>query len=145
MNRICLVGRLGADPLIKRVGETTIAELRLATNRRVKEGTEWKTVADWHSVTVFGKPAEWLAERGHKGAIVEVVGELTYRTYTTKDGQERTATEVKSNEASVLAPSANAAPPVPEQDRALGAQRTAPTRHETRRAPVKEETDDIPF
>ncbi len=139
MNRICLVGRLGADPIIKKAGDTTIAELRVATNRRTKVGAEWQTVADWHAVTVFGKAAEFLAERAHKGATVEVTGQLTYRTYTAKDGQERTVAEIKADDAQVVAPARQAAPTSDEHDEAPRAPSRRPTTGQRR------DTDDIPF
>jgi single-strand DNA-binding protein len=96
---ITLAGRLGADPeLTFAPSGTAIARLRVVTDRRVKEGDEWKSVdTSWHSVTAFKALAEGCAEELRKGDLVIVVGTIKQREYETREGEKRSAWEVIAN------------------------------------------------
>lgn len=92
VNRVILVGRLGADPeLTYGKSGTAICNLRLATDEFVKKGEPKKT--EWHRVTVFGESAENCSKFLAKGREVYVEGRLQTRSYD-KDGQKHYATDI---------------------------------------------------
>jgi single-strand DNA-binding protein len=95
-NKVQLIGHLGADPELKQVGEgKRVLRLRLATNERYKGADgEWKDNTEWHPVVVWGKQAERLAGLVSKGSGLLVEGRLVHRSYETKEGEKRTASEV---------------------------------------------------
>lgn len=90
MNVLNLVGRLGGDPELKAVGESVVANFSIATDRKEKG----EKITDWHRCSLWGKSAQVLADNLKKGDVVGVTGTVTYRSYE-KDGEKRTATEVK--------------------------------------------------
>lgn len=121
MNRVVLLGNLGADPELRFAGNgTAILNFRMATNesymdrnREVRERTEW------HTVVLFGARADGLSRILTKGSCVLVEGTLRTSKYE-KDGQTRYKTEVHAREicltgASMLA-ARNAALAAPPRD-----------------------------
>lgn len=75
VNKVILVGRVGAQPEDKMVGSTRIAKLRVATSYKKSSGEE-KT--EWHSVTVFNQNAEFAIKYINKGDLVSVEGRIEY-------------------------------------------------------------------
>lgn len=75
-NHFHLVGRLGRDPELKAVGQTSLCELSIATDRSVKKGDQWEKVTDWHKVKVWGREAEYVAKYAAKGREVYVSGSI---------------------------------------------------------------------
>ena len=96
---ITLTGRLGADPELSFAASgVAICKLRVVTDRRVKDGDEWKSVdTSWHYVTAFKELAEGVAEEMQKGDLVIVVGVLKQREYETREGEKRSTWEVTAN------------------------------------------------
>lgn len=97
LNRVSLLGRLGADPEIRTTqsGEKC-ANFRIATGEKWKDkGTgEEKERTEWHSIVVWGGLAG-IAERFlHKGGRVLVEGTLRTRKWQDKEGNDRYSTEV---------------------------------------------------
>ncbi len=96
LNRVMLLGNLGADPELRVTsGGQSVLKLRLATsetyldkNRVRQERTEW------HSVVVWGKRAEALSKFLTKGSRLFVEGGLRTSSYDDKDGNKRYRTEV---------------------------------------------------
>ncbi len=97
VNVLTLVGRLGADPELKTVGENVVANFSIATDRKEKG----EKVTDWHRCSLWGKGAETLCAHLKKGDVVGVTGAVTYRTFE-KNGEKRTATEIKANSFSFI-------------------------------------------
>ena len=95
MNKVILMGNLGADPELKvTAGGMAVLKLRLATNKSFKDKSgELKQLTEWHSVTFFNKQAEGLAKHLTKGQQILVEGELRTSTYE-KDGETRYRTEI---------------------------------------------------
>jgi single-strand DNA-binding protein len=99
MNKVILLGNLGADPELRYTGSgVAVLSFRLATketwtdkNRELQERTEW------HSVVVWGSRAEGLAKHLAKGSSVLVEGGLRTTSYE-KDGQKRYKTEVHARD-----------------------------------------------
>lgn len=95
MNRVTLVGNLGAEPELKYFdGGTKVLKLRLATNDtwRDKEGVQQERT-EWHSITVFGSRGESLSRFLKKGDRLVVEGQLRTSSYE-KDGVRKYRTEV---------------------------------------------------
>lgn len=99
INKVNLCGYVGGDPTIREVGETKVAQLTLATRRiwRDKKG-EKQTETQWHNLVIWGKPAEVVEKCVTKGKLIQVFGELTYRSYDDKDGVKHYVTEIRVNE-----------------------------------------------
>ena len=89
-NQINFLGRLGADPELRKAGTQDVCAMRCAMSTSDKEND---TV--WLSVNVWGKPAHWCKERLRKGDLALFTGgELRVREYETRDGQKRQSLEV---------------------------------------------------
>jgi single-strand DNA-binding protein len=94
-NRITLVGRLVADPvLLTRSADNVVARFSLAVNRFKKRGEELEELADFFDCVTFNKNAEYSLNKLKKGMPVLVEGSLQTRTYQTKAGEKRKAYEV---------------------------------------------------
>jgi single-strand DNA-binding protein len=95
LNRVMLLGNLGADPELKVTqGGQALLKLRLATTETYldKNNTRQERT-EWHSVTMWGKRGEALAKFLTKGERIFVEGRLQTSSYE-KDGEKRYRTEV---------------------------------------------------
>lgn len=96
INKVILVGRLGADPEVKTVsGGNTVARLSLATSEswNDKQGQKQERT-EWHRVVVWGKLAELCGRYLNKGRQVYVEGRIQTRQWEDQQGQKRYSTEV---------------------------------------------------
>lgn len=99
VNKVIIVGRLGADPEVKSVGQgTTVARLNIATseNWMGKDGQKQERT-EWHRVVVWGKLAEICGKHLSKGRQVYVEGRLQTRNWEDQQGQKRYTTEIVAN------------------------------------------------
>ena len=95
LNRVTLLGRLGADPEVKYTQNgTAVANLSLATDNRIKRGDQWETQTEWHRVVAWGKLAEIAQEYLSKGSSLCLEGRLQTRQWEDKDGNKRYTTEI---------------------------------------------------
>jgi len=98
VNKVILVGNLGADPEIRSTQDgTRIANLRLATSEswRDRVSGERKERTEWHRVVIFNERLAEVAEKYlKKGSKVYVEGALQTRKWTDNSGQERYTTEI---------------------------------------------------
>jgi|HubBroStandDraft_2_1064218.scaffolds.fasta_scaffold677342_1 single-strand DNA-binding protein len=98
VNKVILVGNLGADPEVRRTQDgRPIVNLRVATseNWRDKNTGERKERTEWHRVVIFSEGLAKVAEQYlKKGAKVYLEGQLQTRKWTDKDNIERYSTEV---------------------------------------------------
>ena len=96
MNKVFLLGNLGADPELKEFDGGAKLRFRLATSAtlRDKASGELKEKTEWHTLTMWGKRAEALAGILTKGSRVMVEGRLETRSYEA-DGVTKYVTEVK--------------------------------------------------
>ena len=96
INKVELLGRVGADPEMKYTASgIAVTQLRLATDR-VRKGGESET--DWHSIVVWDKLAEACANYVEKGQRIYVSGRLAQNSWTGDDGQRRYRTEIHAQE-----------------------------------------------
>jgi single-strand DNA-binding protein len=98
VNKVILVGNLGAEPEIRATKTGgKIARLRLATSESWKDKTsgERKEKTEWHTISIFTEGLISVVERFlHKGSKIYVEGALSTSKYTDKDGVEKYSTEV---------------------------------------------------
>src|SRR5437868_7553932 len=98
VNKVILVGNLGADPEVRRTQDgRPIVNLRVATSEswRDKATGERKEKTEWHRVVIFSEGLAKVAEQYlKKGSKVYIEGQLQTRKWQDKDGQDRYSTEV---------------------------------------------------
>ncbi|UPG93782.1 single-stranded DNA-binding protein [Luteibacter aegosomatissinici] len=105
INKVIIVGNLGADPETRYTGSgTAITSLRIATSEawNDKQSGEKQERTEWHRVKLFGKLAEIAGEYLKKGRQVYIEGSLRTDKYTDKDGVERYSTDIIANEMQML-------------------------------------------
>ena len=99
LNKVLLIGRLGADPEIKQmVNGKSVARLSLATSQSWKDKNtgEKKEKTEWHRVVVFNEGLVNVVQQYlKKGAQIYVEGQLTTRKWKDEQsGQDRYSTEI---------------------------------------------------
>lgn len=98
VNKVILVGNLGADPEIRRTQDgRPIANLNIATSEtwRDRNSGERKEKTEWHRVVIFNEGLCKVAEQYlKKGAKVYIEGALQTRKWQDQNGQDRYSTEV---------------------------------------------------
>ncbi len=98
VNKVILVGNLGADPEIRRTQDgRPIANLRVATSESWKDKTtgERREKTEWHRVVIFNENLCRIAEQYlKKGSKVFIEGQLQTRKWQDQAGQDRYSTEV---------------------------------------------------
>ncbi|KAI9337440.1 hypothetical protein BD770DRAFT_401152 [Pilaira anomala] len=106
VNKVILIGRVGADPYTNEVGDRRVANYTLATSEvhSDKEGNLLKRT-QWHRIT-YWQPKEWFS-RVKKGDQVYVEGIIRYGEYTDKEGNSKTKTEIVQSSCKLLNPSRN--------------------------------------
>src|SRR6266513_3440254 len=105
INKVILIGNLGADPETRAVPSgTTVANLRIATSEswRDKQTGEQQERTEWHRVAFFGRLAEVAGEYLRKGSQVYIEGSLRTRKWQDKQGNERYSTEIIGNDLQML-------------------------------------------
>jgi single-strand DNA-binding protein len=105
VNKVILIGNLGADPETRAMPSgSTVANLRIATSEswRDKTSGEQQERTEWHRVALFGRLAEIASEYLRKGSQVYIEGSLRTRKWQDKQGQERYSTEIVGNELQML-------------------------------------------
>ena len=150
INKVILVGNLGADPEVKYMPSgSAVANISLATTDSWKDKNtgQQQDRTEWHRVVFFNRLAEIVGEYLKKGSQVYVEGRLQTRKWQDKQGVDRYTTEVVANDMQMLGGrggdtggSANyggGGYSQPQQQQSQGAQ--------TSRPPEPEFDDDVPF
>jgi single-strand DNA-binding protein len=105
VNKVILIGNLGADPETRAMPSgSTVANLRVATSEswRDKQTGEQQERTEWHRVAFFGRLAEVAGEYLRKGSQVYIEGSLRTRKWQDKQGNERYSTEIVGNDLQML-------------------------------------------
>lgn len=105
VNKVILLGHLGADPEVRYTqGGTAVANLRIATNESYNDKTSGERVekTEWHRVVAWGKLAEIVGQYLKKGRQVYIEGSLQTRQYQDQQGNTRYSTEIKANDLVML-------------------------------------------
>ncbi len=98
-NKAIVMGRLGADPEVRTVGDTTVAKLSVATHSAWmdKQGVKQERT-QWHRIKVWGRQAELCRDHLTKGSSVLVEGSLETQSYDDTQGVRRFVTEIKARD-----------------------------------------------
>ena len=105
VNKVILVGNLGADPEVKYMPNgNAVANVTLATSEtwKDKQSGENKEKTEWHRVVFFRRLAEIAGEYLKKGSQVYIEGKLQTRKWQDKNGNDRYTTEIIANEMQML-------------------------------------------
>ena len=105
INKVILVGNLGADPEMRHTGGgTAVTTLNLATSESWtdKQSGEKQERTEWHRVKMFGRLAEIAGEYLKKGRQVYIEGSLRTDKYTDKAGVEKYSTDIIASEMQML-------------------------------------------
>ncbi len=96
INKVILIGNLGAKPEVKYNKDKAITNLSIATSESWtdKSTGQKQERTEWHRVSLFGKTAEIAGKYLDKGSKVYVEGKLQTRKWQDKNGQDRYTTEV---------------------------------------------------
>ncbi|KAA5805217.1 single-stranded DNA-binding protein [Alkalicaulis satelles] len=98
VNKVILVGNLGADPEVRRLNSgDPVVNLRIATSEqwRDKSTGERREKTEWHNVVIFNDNLAKIAENYlRKGSKVYLEGQLQTRKWQDRDGNDRYTTEV---------------------------------------------------
>lgn len=144
INKVILVGNVGADPEIKSFeGGVKMARIRLATTERVfiKEKNEYKENTEWHSITLWRTLADVVDKYVRKGAQLYIEGKLRTREYD-KNGVKCFTIEIVGETLKMLGKRDTQSQVASEPQ----VQRQQPTSVEDyHMPPLPEGVDDLPF
>ncbi len=146
LNKVLLIGRLGADPEIKQmVNGKSVARLSLATSQswKDKNSGEKKEKTEWHRIVVFNEGLVNVVQQYlKKGAQIYVEGQLTTRKWKDEQsGQDKYSTEIVIqgyNSSLTMLGGNNQANNIPSQDNGKSLE-------DTSQDISKDLDDDIPF
>ena len=105
INKVILVGNLGADPETRYTASgSAVTNIRLATadSWRDKQSGEQQERTEWHRVVFFNRLAEIAAEYLRKGSQCYIEGRIQTRKWQGQDGQDRWTTEIVASEMQML-------------------------------------------
>lgn len=93
MNTCTIIGRLAADPELKKTGSgLSVANFCLAVDRKGTKGED--KVTDWLDFVAWRNSAEFLCKYFHKGDPVVVIGSVQARMWEDGDGKKRKTVEI---------------------------------------------------
>lgn len=105
VNKVILVGNLGADPEVRYMPSgSAVVDVSLATTDswKDKDSGERKERTEWHRVTFFGRLAEIVGEYMQKGRPMYVEGSLRTEKWQDKSGNDRYTTKIIAREMQML-------------------------------------------
>lgn len=152
LNKVMLIGNLGADPEVRYMPSgDAITNVRLATTRRWKDRNtnERKEETEWHRVVFFGQLAKIAGEYLKKGSQIYVEGRIRTQKWQGQDGQDRYTTEIVAESMNMLGSRSGGTasygdsntPPASSYD----TRQSAPSSSQSAPASYDDFDDDIPF
>jgi single-strand DNA-binding protein len=161
INKVILVGNLGADPDTRYMPSgKAVTNIRIATSESWKDKTtgDQQERTEWHAIVLYDKLGEIAAEYLRKGSQVYIEGALRTRKWQDKEGKDRFTTEIIARDMQMLGGrggSGGGGGGMSGGERSGGGEsrdrgsRSAPSDERGSAAPVAEEggdfDDDIPF
>lgn len=106
INKVILIGNLGADPEIRYTQSgTPVVNFRIATTERWKgQDGQQQEQTEWHSIVAWRRLAEICAEFLSKGSKVYIEGKLQTRKWQDQNGNDRFTTEIVAKDMQMLSP-----------------------------------------
>ncbi len=161
INKVILVGNVGADPEIRTLESgTKVARVRLATTERIpnRQTQEVKEHTEWHTVVLWRGLADVADKYVRKGSQIYIEGPLRSNEWTDKEGVKRYGVEIVANDMKLLGrrsegsgsgSGAGAGPgwgATPAAPAAASAASAAPARPAAAPEPIPvDDPDDLPF
>lgn len=112
MNKVMLIGHVGADPQVKYLDQgVCVAQINLATTERgytLQNGTQVPDRTEWHTCIFWRKQAEIVEKYVHKGDRLYVEGKIQSRDWTDRQGHSRRTIEIMADNLELLTPKAAA-------------------------------------
>jgi single-strand DNA-binding protein len=103
MSKIQIIGNVGRDPELRMTPNgKPVCEFSVAVNRVTTSGGERSEQTDWYRVSCWGKQAETAQQVVQKGQQIFVDGRFSPRTYTNREGVEKTSLDVSCNDFQLL-------------------------------------------
>ena len=105
VNKVILVGNLGADPETRSMPSgMTVTNIRIATSESWKDKSSGaqQERTEWHNIALFGRLGEIASEHLRKGSQVFVEGKLRTRKWQDKTGNDRYTTEIIADNMQML-------------------------------------------
>ena len=104
VNKVILIGRLGADPDIRySPNGVAVAKFNLASNDAVSVGEgKWEERTEWHRIVTFGRTAEFCGNYLAKGRQVFIEGSIRTNQWEDQQGQKRYSTEIHARDIQLL-------------------------------------------
>ena len=104
LNKVILIGNLGADPEIKEMPDgTKMAKFSIATSEKyTNKSGEKITNTDWHNIVLWRGIAEIAEKYLNKGDSVCIEGKLKTRSWEDENGNKRYATDVQGDSMTML-------------------------------------------
>jgi len=105
VNKVILIGTLGADPEVKYMPNgNAVCNISIATNEswKDKQTGQMQERTEWHRVVAFQRLAEIIGEYLRKGSQVYIEGKLQTRKWQAQDGQDRYTTEIRADNMQML-------------------------------------------
>lgn len=136
VNKVILIGNLGAEPEVREAGSSKVAVFNVATSEKYtdKDGQR-QEVTEWHKVELWGKLADIAESYLRKGSKVYIEGKLKTEQWTDKNEQTRYTTKVRGLSMQMLDGRNGDSQPT-----------AAPTpSFQPQAQPQAENTDDLPF
>lgn len=106
INKVILIGNLGADPEIRYTQSgTPVANFNVATTERWKgQDGQQQEQTEWHKVVAWKRLAEICSEYLNKGSKVYIEGKLQTRKWQDQNGNDRYTTEIVARDMQMLSP-----------------------------------------
>ena len=140
MNSITICGNLGKDCETRYLANgDAVASFSVADS----QGKDKPSI--WWNCSLFGKRGESLAPYLTKGQTVTVVGTVSQREYTDKDGNKRTSMDVRVNDVALQGGKRDVAPAQKPSHDAAKARQLEPRKHESGAGGFADMDDDTPF
>lgn len=138
MNKIIVIGNLGADPEMRYTPNGQgVTSFRIASNRRYTTAAgEQREETEWFTVKAWGRQAELCNQYLAKGRQVYVEGTLSSHSFEGRDGQMRFSNEIRLTNVQFLSRGAGAGDEAPPYDLESGPREAGPG---------TEDVDDLPF
>ena len=157
INKVILVGNLGADPETRHMpsgGAITSANLATSEAWKDKQTGQPQERTEWHRLVFYNRLAEIAGEYLRKGSKIYAEGSLRTRKWQGQDGQDRYTTEIVVREMQMLDTRSEGGQQAPQQQPHQGQYQGGHQRQPPQRQPQAQQTpppdypdfdDDIPF
>ncbi|MCM1110975.1 MAG: single-stranded DNA-binding protein [Clostridium sp.] len=110
VNRVILVGNVGADPEIRYVDSRPVAEFRLATSEpayQTAAGVKMPERVEWHRIVTWDRTADFVEKYVRRGTKLYIEGKLRTRVWEDRNAIKRSVTEIYVDKLDLLGRSSN--------------------------------------